>query len=43
MAVLPTEAELGEWVEFFSQVNVKWCDSLGIPLGTKKGLVRISL
>ncbi len=35
--------ELEEWVEFFSQVNVKWCGSLGIPVGTKKGLVRISL
>jgi hypothetical protein len=35
--------ELEEWVEFFSQVNVKWCVSLGIPFGTKKGLVRISL
>jgi len=35
--------EMEEWVEFFSQVNVKWCATMGIPAGTKKGLVRISL
>jgi hypothetical protein len=35
--------EMEEWVDFFSQVNVKWCESLGIPVGTRKGLVRICL
>lgn len=35
--------ELSRWIEFFSQVNVKWCKPLGIPLGTEKGLVRVLL
>lgn len=35
--------EMEEWVEFFSLVNVKWCVSMGIPVGIKKGLVRIWL
>ncbi len=35
--------EMGYWVEFFSNVNAKWCERFGIPAGTKKGLVRIAL
>jgi hypothetical protein len=35
--------EMVLWVEFFSQVNVKWCALYGIPAGTIKGLVRIHL
>jgi hypothetical protein len=29
-------------VEFFAQVNVKWLESLAIPAGTLKGLVRVA-
>jgi hypothetical protein len=35
--------EMELWIEFFSQVNVKWCVLLGIPVGTKKGLARLFL
>ena len=32
-----------KWVRFLSGVNVKWCDLLGWPLNSKKGLVRVIL
>jgi hypothetical protein len=35
--------EMEGWIEFFSQVNVKWCAVMGIPIGARKGLVRILL
>ena len=35
--------EMQLWIEFFSQVNVKWCALLGIPVGTKKGLAMVVL
>jgi hypothetical protein len=28
-------------IEFFSRVNAKWLEPLGIPAGTRKGLVRV--
>ena len=30
-----------EWIEFFSQVDVKWCRQFGLPADSKKGLVRV--
>ena len=33
--------ELANWTEFFSQVNVKWCQRFGWSLQMKKGLVRV--
>lgn len=39
--VRPNSPEMRELIEFFSRVSVKWCESLGIPPGTKKCLVRI--
>jgi uncharacterized protein DUF6932 len=30
-----------KWVEFFSAVNVKWCELFGWPDDTSKGLVRV--
>jgi hypothetical protein len=40
-AVRPGSPELDRMSEFFSNVNTKWCHSLGLPVGAKKGLVRI--
>jgi hypothetical protein len=31
------------WLDFFSQVNFKWCRHFGWPADTKKGLVRVML
>jgi len=33
--------EYETWTEFFMQVNPKWNNSLSIPQGTRKGIVRI--
>jgi len=41
-AVRSGSAEEKEWLEFFQQVNVKWCEPLGIPPGTPKGIVRVA-
>jgi hypothetical protein len=30
-----------KWVEFYSQVNVKWRERFGWPSGLKKGIVRL--
>ncbi len=40
-AISGTERER-YWLEFFAQVNVKWCQQLGWPADTRKGLVRIT-
>jgi hypothetical protein len=34
----PSEAEA---IRFFSELNVKWLVPLGIPAGTRKGLIRV--
>jgi hypothetical protein len=39
--VLAGSAEESRWTEFFQQVNVKWSTELGLPLGLKKGVLRI--
>ncbi len=31
------------WINFFSGVNLKWCEQFGWPKNTIKGLVRILL
>jgi hypothetical protein len=43
LVVRANSVEMEMWIEFFSQVNVKWFTKLAIPVGTKKGLVRIRL
>jgi hypothetical protein len=40
-AVRHGSPEFDRMSEFFSNVNVKWCQSLGLPVGAKKGIVRI--
>ncbi|MBI4568565.1 MAG: hypothetical protein HY719_09210 [Planctomycetes bacterium] len=30
------------WVEYFEQVGTKWIKGLGIPEGTRKGLVKVA-
>jgi hypothetical protein len=40
-AVRANSIEQQEWIDFFSMVNPKWCKPLNIPLGTRKGLVRV--
>jgi hypothetical protein len=40
-AVRANSPEQREWIDFFSKVNVKWCQPLDIPVGTRKGLVRV--
>jgi hypothetical protein len=41
-AVRANSPEQREWTDFFSRVNAKWCQpSFGIPVGTRKGLVRV--
>jgi hypothetical protein len=33
--------EQKEMIDFFANVNVKWCKPHNIPVGTRKGLVRV--
>lgn len=40
-AVRANSPEKQEWIDFFSKVNPKWCQPYSIPIGTKKGIVRV--
>jgi Family of unknown function (DUF6932) len=41
--VRPDSAREKEWIDFFSQVNGKWCLEFGWPKRTSKGIVRVTL
>ncbi len=46
LEVFPVAAGSGDeqkWIDFFSQVNPKWCKMFGWPLESKKGIVRVIL
>jgi hypothetical protein len=36
-------ADEQKWIDFFGQVNVKWCELFGWPDDLTKGVVRVSL
>ena len=42
-AVRSGSPEESEWIEFFSQVNVKWYEPYQFSVGATKGLVRIAI
>jgi len=42
VAVAGSEAEQ-KWIEFFQQVNIKWCRQFRWPVDSKKGIVRVEL
>ena len=37
-----SRAEL-EWIDFFCQVNIKWCQSFNWPSDARKGIVKVAL
>jgi hypothetical protein len=37
-----SRAEL-EWIDFFCQVNIKWCQSFNWPSDVGKGIVKVAL
>lgn len=39
--VLPGSEEYHSYFSLFTQVRVEWCQELGLPEGTRKGLVRV--
>lgn len=41
--VRPRSAEQQQWIAFFSQVNIKWCQQFGWPADSRKGTVRVVL
>jgi hypothetical protein len=32
-----------KWTEYFLQINIKWYESHGFAIGSRKGLVRIAI
>ena len=42
--VVPAETPAEQkWINFFQQVNIKWCEKFGWPADSKKGIVGINL
>jgi len=39
----PGSVDEKKWIDFFCQVNIKWCEQFGWPADTKKGIVRVVL
>jgi len=42
IAVRSDSEEESYWIEFFRQVNTKWNNDLGLPVGLRKGLIRVT-
>lgn len=41
--VKPGSIEERKWIEFFCQVNIKWCQNFGWPSDSRKGIVRVAI
>jgi hypothetical protein len=41
--VMPGSEPEAKWTKFFANVNPKWCDLFGWPMGIFKGVLRVTL
>ena len=41
--VRPDSLEEQKWIEFFTKVNIKWCQKFGWPADSEKGIVKVVL